>query len=317
MTPDLGIAQQLHRTAQDADLAQPYRGLTPPGFQEPTAYARTHTARSLPINLKTASLPTAFDKEGRLIRAPKAGSACATAKMDATIVAASRVAGVGAHVMVLPDTRKAHAVGLRGGIAVEDVPVEFRTIEAATFSVVDIDSEDDAPTVALPVLGASMSWKQAITLGVRFEIPRSVRRRDTPEDLHAEISIALSLGLARAADAVLLSAVTATGPGAFSLAAAAARGLRVDELRAIVGTGSAGAAFGNDGILRAAGVRAELCADTASTIIGAWNRCGIAVNEDVTVHYERLGKAGHLACTAWATMLPLVPDESAFWTVAA
>lgn len=310
------LAQAIRETMADADQAQGLRAHTPAGMHEPTAYIPVAAARSMIATMKALSLPALFGADGRLRRVPGAAPAGTTVRLDAGVVAASRVAGAGAHVMVLPDKRKMHAAGAAGIIALESVKTEFRTIEAAVFGTVDIDVEGDAPVVALPVSGASMDMGQAITKGIRFELPRSERRRIDPEQLTEEISIALTLGLARAADEVLLSAIAATTPDAFSLASAAAQGLAFDELRALVGTTGTGAVVGQDGAVRAAGIPAELTADMAGTIAGAWSRVGIIVGDDVSVHFERLGKAGALAVTAWATMLPLVPDPQKFWTVA-
>ncbi|WP_176054524.1 hypothetical protein [Paraburkholderia caribensis] len=47
---------------------------------------------------------------------------------------------------------------------------------------------------------------------------------------------AIVQGLARTADAVLSSALVAATPSAFNLAAAAAAGVRMSELRSLVGT---------------------------------------------------------------------------------
>lgn len=310
------LAQSIRAMMAEADNAQTYRAHTPAGMQEPTAYIPTSAVRSMIATMKTFSLPALFGADGRLRRVPGGAPAGTTVSLDAGVVAASRVAGAGAHVLVLPDKRKAHAVGATGVIALESIPTEFRTIEAAVFGNVDIDAEGDAPIVDLPVFGASMDMRQAITKGIRFEIPRSERRRVDPEQLSDEISVALTLGLARAADDILLSAIAATTPTAFTLAKPAAQGLRFAELRALVGTAGTGAAVGQDGALRAAGIPAELTADMTGTIVGAWDRVGVIVCEDVSVHFERLGNAGAQAVTAWATMLPLLPDANKFWAAA-
>lgn len=313
---DQSFAAAIRETMAAADQAQTYRAHTPVGMQEPTAHIPVKAVRSLPASMKSFSLPALFGADGRLRRSPGAAPAGTTASFDASVVAASRVASAGAHVMILPDKRKAHAVGAMGLVALESAKTEFRTIEAAAFGTVDIDTEADAPIVEFPALGASMDMRQAITKGVRFELPRSERRRIDPEQLAEEISIALALGISRAADEVLLSAISTAAPSAFSLAKAAAQGLVFGELRGLVGTVGAGAVIGQDGALRAAGIPAELTADMTGTIVGAWNRAGVIVCEDISVHFQRLGKHGAQAVTAWVTMLPLVPDASKFWTIA-
>lgn len=311
------LHKAIRQTIDETLRAQAYRAHTPDGMNEPTAHIPTPAARSLVACLSTASLPGLFDREGRLRRVPNAAPAGVTVKLDAGIIAASRVAQAGAHVVIFPEAIKPRTDDRRT-VAVESFPSELRNIEAAAFGSVDVDVEGDAPVIPLPVLSAPIDWKSpaVVTKGVRFEIPRSERRRIDPDQLAAEILAALTLGLSRAADAVLLSKVTATAPAPFTLAQAAAHGLVFGELRALAGTAGAGAAVGQDGVLRVAGVPAELTGDMAGTIVGAWNRAGVAINEDVSIHFERLGANGGLAVTAWASMLALLPDANKFWTVA-
>lgn len=152
---------------------------------------------------------------------------------------------------------------------------------------------------------------------VSFKVTRSQLRNYGNDNVVDEILLSLVLGLARAADAALLGAIKATAPALFSLGAAAAQGLRLDELRALVGTAGNGAAIREDGTLTAAGIHAELTADMAETMVGAFNRSAVAIHEDVTVTAERRNAAGDLIVTAWANMIPLAPNTAMFWTVGA
>lgn len=310
------LAQELKATMAEAAIAQSSRAHTPPGMNEPTQHIRTPAVRSMIATLKSMSLPSFFDSDGRLRRTPVANPSAATASMSAGIVAASRVARAGAQIFILPDIREALSVGAKGVVALQSVPSEFRTIEAAPFGTVEIESEDDAPLVALPVQGASMDMRGAVTKGIRIELPRSAIQRVKAEQLVEEIGVALTLGLARAADEVLLSAIAAKARPTFSLGSAAVEGLQFGELAALVGRSGAGAAIDGSGALRVAGIPAELTADAADTFVGAWNRAGVVVSEEVSVHFERIGLHGGQAVTAWATMLPLVPDANKFWVFA-
>lgn len=309
------LAAAMRRLMEDAASAQAHRAHTPAGFQEPTAFFPTAAARSIVASLKTENLPALFNSDGELIRTPKAAPAGTTVKIDAGLVAGSRVAQAGAHVVAVPEAITPLR-DPRGTIATQTIPKFFRTIQAAKFAAVDIDNEDDAPLIALPVLSAPIDWKTAKTFGVRFELPRSARTLIDPDQLSAEILAALTLGLSRAADECLLAALGAETLAPFTLAAAASQGLKFAELRAIVGTNAAGASVGQDGQLRAAGVRAELTGDMAGTLIGAWDRAGVAVRDDLAIHFERTSLSGALAVTAWVGMLPLVPDPTKFWTLA-
>src|SRR5690606_32912160 len=126
----------------------------------------------------------------------------------------------------------------------------------------------------------------------------------------AEVGAAIVLGIGRAADEILLSALTAAGLADFSLAAVAAKGLAFSELRAVVGTAANGAAVDDNGVLRAAGVPADLTPEMAGTIVGSFNRTAVAVHEDIRVIFERLNLNGDLTVTAWLNAVPVIPDKS-------
>lgn len=322
---EVSLPEALRALMEDANTAQAYAPHYTSGLPkelrhlgpEPR-YIRQFAGRSMTACLSTSSLPALFDKNGNLTRVPAAAPAGESVYMGAAVTAGSRVAQAGAHIIVCPDAAKPHAVGTGGAIALERIPVRFVNIEAASFGTVDVENEDDAPMVTLPVLSSEIDWtSQGVRAkSVRFEIPRSERRHIDPDDLCAQISFVLTLGLARAADEVLCSALSTAGLAPFTLAEAATQGLRFDELQALAGSEGIGAAVGADGILRVAGIHAELTPDMTGTVIGAWNRAAVAVKDDIVVLFERLDTSGKLAVTAWATMQALVPDSSKFWTVA-
>ncbi|CAN7353127.1 hypothetical protein LJR143_001864 [Pseudoxanthomonas sp. LjRoot143] len=317
------LADAIANAMRDADSAQPYRERYNSGLPaeyrhlgpDPTPIP-TSMVRGTTISMTMSALPPLFDKSGRLRRAPKGAPAGVSSTLSGAVSAQSVVGWAGAHVLVMAQNLVSHAVDNAGAVATHSVPVEFRLIEPAKFGVVDVDAEDDAPIIELPVAAAAMKWEDAVTLATRFEIPRSERRRHDPQDLESEIATALSLGVARAADETLLASLAAGSLTPFTLAKAASAGIRFEELRAIAGASGAGTFIGADGTLRAAGVPAELTPDMPGILVGAWDRAGIIVEDEVTVLFERLGKAGHLACTAFVRMVPLVPDNSYFWTVA-
>jgi hypothetical protein len=299
----------------DALRAQPFVAHTPIGYQEPVAMIPQAIAKGMMVLLKTEDLPTLFDNDGELIRVPNGAPAATTVRLEAGVVAASRVAAAGTHVIVYPEQSRALAVGSVGDIVLENKPGSFRTIEAAQFSTVSDDA--DVPVSPMPVNAAGIDWSQAVAKGLRIEFPRRSRKDVDADLLCAEIVAALTLGLGRAADQVLLSEIAATLPAPFKLANIAAQGLKFGELRGLIGTAGNGAQVVQDGTLRAAGIASELTADTAVTIVGAWNRAAVAIHEAVEVHFERISKKGDLAVTAWAHLLPLVPDSSKFWIVEA
>lgn len=284
-----------------------------PHFEPQYLPKRAAAMRSL--NLKASFPPRLFDKNGRMISAPIGMPAAEKIALDAAVVAASRVAQAGAHVLIRDDQLRAIPVGTDKGMAVADVPSTFSTIEPAIFSDV-ADDADVAVTAALPMHRATMDWSTAQGVAVRFEVPRSTQKDNAQELFSDELLLALALGLGRATDRLMLAAVAAATPAPFSLAAAAAQGLKAGELRALIGTSANGAEFRADGQLTAAGIAAELTADMAGTLVGAWDRAAIAISNDVHLLAERTAKNGTLAVTAWAHMIPMLPDTSKFWSVA-
>lgn len=305
--------QRIIALAADAQAAQPYVAHTAPGAQEPHAYSKAPAGMSAILRLQDDFLPDLVTADGRITRTPFAAPAGQSLRLDAAIAAASRVVQAGAHLIVHRGTDSSDAVGTDGVVGVRRRYSELRAIEAAPFSVVADDA--DVTVSDLPTFAASIDWESAPSLAVRFEIPRSELRNPGLESIAAEIMAALALGIARAADRLVLQACAASAATNFSVAAAAARGLKWDELRAFSCLDGAGV-VGGDGVLRVAGVPAELSGDSAVSVVGAFTRCGIAVHDEVTFMLERRGLAGGLTATAWVTAQALVPaGVGAFFTV--
>ena len=306
---------QIKNLLSHARVAQFGSSHTPHGLDTPTWEVRKSAAVSGALNLSTGNLSNLFDEDGRLVRTPQAAIAATTVKLSAAILKASHVAGAGANIIICPDNRRAVPTGRTGDVVFETVPKQFRTFSAAPFATV---ADDEEVTVSpYPALSADIDWEQSPTLGLRFNFTRVEQKEINSDLLAAEIIAAVTLSLARAADATMLAHIAAATPSAFTLAKAAAQGLRFGELAALVGTSGNGATVTEAGDLRAAGVLAELTPDMAGTLVGAWDRAAIAIHEDVPLHFERLNMQGHMAVTAWANLIPLVPDASKFWTVPA
>ncbi|MGK8941588.1 hypothetical protein ACRS81_12520 [Stutzerimonas stutzeri] len=239
------------------------------------------------------------------------------------LLKASRVAQAGAKIIMVQQA--AEAVGdLEGELAFKRRAARFDVIEAAKFALVpDADPlavpplTGEVSTSALPIYSAAIDVDTMPSYGFRVSLSRAEQRQYEDGQLADAALVAIAMGVARVADAALLSAVAASTSAAFSLGAAAALGLEFSELRALVGTAGTGAAVSQDGNLRAAGITAELTDQTAATIVGAFNRSAVAVFDDVTLVAERIGMNGDLALTCWVNMQPLLPLPGAFWTVGA
>lgn len=271
------------------------------------------------IDLQGDMLPKIETADGTLRRPPMGTPAVENSRVDASIISQSLVAKAGANIIVYKDATEAVSDGA-GGILMVSKPAYFETYEAAPFALV-ADGADVGVT-PLPIKRQQLhidaaGGPQTNTgiYGLRFEFTRAVLK--SYPSVETAILHAITAGLARTADAVLLAAIVAATPAAFSLAAAAASGVRMSELRALIGTAGNGATIDACGVLRAAGIAGELTPDVAQTVIGSFARAGVMVRSSVDVIAERTNIDGSLAVTAWAAFQALTPDTTRFWTVAA
>lgn len=300
---------------ESARRAQPFFLRAPGGDEEKTQAVKQSMVRGVVACLKTGDLPGLFDEGGTLIRTPGAVSAASTIRLEAGTINTSRIASAGSHIIVRPEQAHAIATGVTGLVAMESIASDFRAVEAAIYGTVA--GEGDAPVIAYPVGVAHIDWDQAVAKGFRLEIPRSGRLGVGSGVICREIGIALGLGLGRAADEALLSKIIASNPTPFTLAKAAAQGLKFGELRGLVGIAGNGAIISPSGDLRAAGIPSELTGDMTATIVGAFDRAAVAIYEKVDVHFERTDTNGSLSVTVWAHLVPLLPDPEKFWVVGA
>ncbi len=251
----------------EAQRALPHQAFKRDGFDDPVRIKKP-AASLRTLNLNSSFLPALIGQDGTtLTAAPIANMAGEKIPMSAAIIANSRVAKAGAHIIIRPDQTRAIAMGQRGGVALANQASHFVTVEAAPFATVP--DEEDVPVSLIPVSRAKLDWETAPSISVRFHLNHKTQKDIGNDQYAAELMAAITIGLARAADKLLLAAITASTPAAFSLGAAAAQGIASHELRGLVGTNGAGAAFRNDGTLTAAGVSAELTGDMAGTLIGA------------------------------------------------
>ncbi|CAE6852574.1 hypothetical protein [Paraburkholderia aspalathi] len=272
------------------------------------------------IDLNGDTLPKIQKADGTLKRAPSGTPAVENLKIDAAILRQSLVAQAGAEIIIYKDPAQAISTGLEGDVVMASKPAYFETFEAAPFALVA--DGDEVTVTPLPINRATIHVDATGGLqtdtgiyGLRFEFSRATLK--SYPSIEDAIMHAIVQGLARTADAVLTAGIIAATPAAFSLAAAAAAGVRMSELRALVGTSGHGATIDNNGVLRAAGITAELTPDMAVTVIGSFARSAVMIRSDVDVIVDRTNINGTLAVTAWAGLQALVPDATRFWTVEA
>lgn len=274
------------------------------------------------VSMREMTLPPFLGGEGlHRTHCPVGEAAGKRTTLSAALLKASRVAQAGAHIILVEEA--AEAVGdLERGIGFYQRNARLDIIQPANFAAVPDGAEvADSP---LPVLRDDVNVDTIPSYGFRVKLSRADANLYGEGKLADSTLASIAMGLARVADKVLLSAIVATNPAAFTLGRAAALGVEFAELRALVGTAGAGAAVGQDGTLRAlaagfetGGVLAELTPDAAATIVGAWNRAGVAIMEDIGLVAERTNAQGDLILTCWANAQALLPQPGAFFSVGA
>lgn len=258
-----------------------------------------------------AAAPSAHRSYGLTVTARPAGE---TQTFSSEILQSSRVLQAGARLLPIDDAPM--AVGdLQGVIAWYKRESAFVVVKPAAFGVV-ADGANVTPS-ALPIVTAPINLGESAAQAVHFKLSRDVQKSVDDETLQFELERAIVLGLAQLADRVLLEAVAATSPANFSLAAAAASGARFGELRAIVGSNATGATVNAAGDLVAAGIRAELTDQSASTVAGVFSRSAIACEREIRVLLRRTDLQGNLEVTVFANMQAVLPSLATFWKVAA
>lgn len=232
--------------------------------------------------------------------------------------AASRVVAAGAVLVPIaePKTRVQS-----GTIMFEEVPGGLTITDAAAFgpgTAIGSEGEADADLSPLPWSSADIDRETLSDVSWRCEIGRREQKSRSDEETAGLFMRAIALGLGRAIDRELTSAILALAPGSWTLGAAAEKGLEHDQLRAIVGTegaGASGVAPDGSGLLVAGTVPGELTDVMAETVVGAFGRMGVAVEPEVTILFERLDRSGKLIVTARASLQVLIPDSGCAWVL--
>lgn len=288
---------------------------------QPSVFTRKKAATAANFSLREleTAARAADDAPGLPVAEHAAGKLI---PVSAAVIERSRVAQAGARVLVVDPAAEARPAGQGTGVpAFQYTKTQFVTVAPAPFAQipagVDV-TESDSPTSRIYV-GFDGNTNESFdgpSYGVRFQLTRR-QVKDVPADqLLQELMLSITMGLARAADHALLSAIVAANPAPFSLAAAATAGLEFRQLRALVGTNGTAAAVGQDGTLRAAGIQAELTPTIASTVVGSFASAGVAVHDSLRIAIERTNAAGDSFVTCWADLQALLPDDSFFWAAA-
>lgn len=307
----------------NARAAQGVRAHFPVGYTEPSYVEAVSKLRGTVLDLcsPVPNIAAYFDDEGKLRRIPNGRSTAVSASLDPLVVARahSRFAAAGAHLIARSPAISPKSSGSQGIIVMQREVSGLSVIQPLKMVAV-ADNEDTPVLSSLPIASAAVDWSDegsAPAYGVRLEIPRGDYRDHLHNGTLDEVlTVAILAGAGRIADQAIMAALDAASLGEFSLANAAA-GLRFQDLRAVIGTSAVGAAVGQDGVLRASGIAAELTDTGASTFVGAFDQAAIMLDREIRVIAEKTNRDGALAVTVFASAAALLPDASKFWKVAA
>lgn len=253
------------------------------------------------------------------VLSPRSG---AQTTLNAALIANSLVVAAGANVLRIPGPMTQQpdidAAGNRREIRFEEVARHFLVTPAGKFE--QVDDGDEITLSDAPYLMASYDDATAPSYGIGYQLSRQQLKHSfaDPDTVLRAVNSAIEQGIARLADAVLLThlesnAATLADANVTTIAAAAAaKGLRWAGLSAIAGTSAAGVTLGGDGTLRACAVKAELTDTIATTIVGDFSRAAVAIDDEVRLTVRRTDNAG-VEIVAWVTASPLVPSNDYFW----
>ncbi|CAN7264470.1 hypothetical protein LJR230_001065 [Trinickia sp. LjRoot230] len=311
--PDLNdYKPQTNPVAQAADAAKRAMGFHEhftPGIEEPKRIPIDAVGSSGMRLDRALSLAGASDGVYGLNMVPSGE----TTDLDprSVIEANSRVVMAGAR-LIIAHPKPAPSFGTQPVFYHDDALV--RGVDPAPFATVADGA--DATLSAMPIHDASFGWGATPHQALRAKITRADHRAIGGDQLYDAFMIAILRGLGELADQLLLNAILAATPAAFTFGATAARHAKYDELRALVGTSGTGAGIAGDGSFRTGGVFAELTAATDKTVVGLFNRAAIALRPELSVHVKRLNANGDTELIVFANAQAVVPNPAGdFFTV--
>lgn len=308
--------ERLREVLADARQALPYVERAPANDLDRVQRIPQMAARITHLQIGTDHLPD-FD-------APEANRPSERLTISEAILRRSVAMRAGARLLVEP--KGPAAVTAPGVVGFRQVPVGMSVVSPAAFSTFDAHSEPLPGADALPLTPLSQIIRTDTierpddmqAYGFRVSLKRSEQKERSDDVLLDAVMHAIVLGLARTADRALLGAINATFPQDttqhYNISAVARAGLRSEELRAIVGTGENDSTKAELGDLFVNGIPAELSAETGQTLIGAFDRYGLAMGGEITLLVKRAAFDGSIEVACWAAMRAIIPDMGYVWT---
>lgn len=250
------------------------------------------------LNLRELQIRETLNHSSVPMLAPAGSPGVVSQIASMTIAQNSRVAQAGATIMLVSQDAKPINGDAREGYFYESETV-FLQSEPAKFETVTEGTpitESDSP-VFREILNR-LSVKQYM---FATKIERRRAERFFAGELEEALLRSIALGIADAVDRALLSRILISGYSdpfvansglpieTFSLAKASARGLRFNDLKAIIGTSATGATINQNGQLTASGIQAEFCNAIPETIIGDFKRTAVAIGQEIQLIANRSG----------------------------
>lgn len=316
----MSILSEIISTANNApafdirtDVEETVRRITP----QPQADMRR-------LNLRSLTVGDVLNAGSDAIL-PAPGNAGTKTRIASDVISLnSRAVAAGAHIVLIADAIQP-IQDSAGKIAFVERPGGFVVAEPAQFAKVNDGAAVSGS--AIPAHKATMDRSVAPAFMFRTTLSRRETKRWMNGELEDGVLLSILMGLGRMVDKVLLDAIAAAAPSAFTVAAAAARGLKYSDLRALVGTNGAGAFVTADGQLAAypfnttgwaGGVPGELTADMAGTIVGDFGRAAVGLFQDISLIGQRTTADGAMTVTCIANAEALLPVTGAllpFWSI--
>lgn len=288
----------------------------PPGFSEPKHYIPLVPATVGTISLDGDTLPAASAAEALGIRyeplAPD--SVGKLVKLSHLVALHSRFCEAGGN-LVLANRAPKGTTKAGGDPDFYTRPERLRLIKPAAFSLLG-DGLEVAET-AYPATELEVKIGDAANYSVHFKVTRRTQK-SLPDDLLAyEIALAISKGVANLVDKIMLDAIIAAAPGAFSLGSLAGKDVRIDEIRGIVGTAGTGATWRGDGVFSVAnGIPAELSPAISGTVAGAFNKAFVVLSDETRIVLRRNDLMGSMDVLSHVSVKAGLVDKSFFGLVA-
>lgn len=267
------------------------------------------------------ALPDLLDAEGRVTRTPNAQPAGETITLTTAAAANSRVVRAGSALLpivadITADTGEGYPVLMQSQNRFTVIkPAEFANLIEETATGEEDDAEAEITATDLPFTSLDLDRGNIKQHAVRFEIPRRTLHIYGRDVIAAHALRGIALGIGRAVDNQLLTALSAAVEGSFSVSAAAQAGLRFEELAAIIGTDANGISPPIEaGNLAVHGVIADTSADCTETFVGAFDRAGVWITPEIDMLIERR-RDGGLNLTCWLGLQAALPSPEYFWKV--